>query len=548
MRCAAHPRADRLVVVVDLEGAEAELADVDGRRGVPAAALPALQSLHSLHGLSIGRGFEPRNELPGPDWPRPDHRSSHNDFVYLTLADAHCQRDAVSSPPVARAWLPFALLAAYALAFGWRALGGGLLVFDDHPGQFYRLSHAITLGLAPWRFDPGWWAGYAELQFYPPGFAWLGALLYWITGGSLSAVYGLPGAALAGVAASRRRGLRPAPAAGRGAVARAARRAGGAHPVRGMPERRRGRPALGTDRRAPRLGHALRAGPRPRALGRRRRAPAARSRHARGRGHALPSRPHAHRGRDDRARRGVPARRVGAACAKGSASPRSGLGLAGVWLLPLLAHLDTALPLAWQDRSLPVLGCRVHLAAGAPGAGRARRAWRWRGPAGPRAMAARLAPLSRRWCCSMRSSRSLSVPRGCPRPRGGRAPLGARGRRRARVAAMAAASRGPAGGGGRAGRLRAARLGRRTSPASRCGHGRPVAEGAGDHARASAGRALARAPDGAAGRVLFVRSGVSLDWRPEWWRPHTHIGALTPMRAGRAIVGGRSRTRRRWRA
>ena len=89
---------------------------------------------------------------------------------------------------MARAWLPFALLAAYALAFGWRALGGGLLVFDDHPGQFYRLSHAITLGLAPWRFDPGWWAGYAELQFYPPGFAWLGALLYWITGGSLSAV------------------------------------------------------------------------------------------------------------------------------------------------------------------------------------------------------------------------------------------------------------------------------------------------------------------------------------------------------------------------
>ena len=86
-----------------------------------------------------------------------------------------------------RAWLPPALLAAYAIAFGWRALGGGLLVFDDHPGQLYRVVHAITVGLAPWRFDPGWWAGYAELQYYPPGFAWLGALLHHAAGGALSA-------------------------------------------------------------------------------------------------------------------------------------------------------------------------------------------------------------------------------------------------------------------------------------------------------------------------------------------------------------------------
>jgi len=40
------------------------------------------------------------------------------------------------------------------------------------------------------------------------------------------------------------------------------------------------------------------------------------------------------------------------------------------------------------------------------------------------------------------------------------------------------------------------------------------------------------------GRVLFVRSAVSLDWRPEWWRAHTHIAALTPLRTGRAILGG----------
>jgi hypothetical protein len=43
---------------------------------------------------------------------------------------------------------------------------------------------------------------------------------------------------------------------------------------------------------------------------------------------------------------------------------------------------------------------------------------------------------------------------------------------------------------------------------------------------------------GPPGRVLFLRSAVPLDWRPEWWRPHTHLTALTPLRTGRAIVGG----------
>jgi hypothetical protein len=86
---------------------------------------------------------------------------------------------------VTRAWLPPALLALYAAVFGWRALGGGLLVFDDHPGQLYRLAHAIALGFAPWRFNPGWWAGYAELQYYPPGFSWLGAVVYLAAGAAL---------------------------------------------------------------------------------------------------------------------------------------------------------------------------------------------------------------------------------------------------------------------------------------------------------------------------------------------------------------------------
>ena len=88
---------------------------------------------------------------------------------------------------MARAWLPpLALLLAYGVAFAARALGTGLLVFDDHPGQIYRLWHVTTRGPAPWAWNPGWWTGYPELQFYPPGFAYAGALLHLGTLGAVS--------------------------------------------------------------------------------------------------------------------------------------------------------------------------------------------------------------------------------------------------------------------------------------------------------------------------------------------------------------------------
>src|SRR3989454_979329 len=57
------------------------------------------------------------------------------------------------------------------------ALGASPLGFDDHPGQLYRLWHVLTRGPAPWAWNPDWWAGYPELQFYPPGFAYAGALV-----------------------------------------------------------------------------------------------------------------------------------------------------------------------------------------------------------------------------------------------------------------------------------------------------------------------------------------------------------------------------------
>ncbi|HUF34517.1 MAG TPA: hypothetical protein VMN37_01140, partial [Gemmatimonadales bacterium] len=73
--------------------------------------------------------------------------------------------------------VPLVLLLGYGIGFASVALGPGL-VFDDHPGQIHRLAHVLTVGAAPWRWNPGWWAGYAELQFYPPGFSYLGAVVH----------------------------------------------------------------------------------------------------------------------------------------------------------------------------------------------------------------------------------------------------------------------------------------------------------------------------------------------------------------------------------
>ncbi len=86
----------------------------------------------------------------------------------------------------ARVVLPLALLLAFGIAFAAASLGASTLGFDDHPGQLYRLWHVLTYGPAPWAWDRGWWAGYPELQFYPPGFAYLGAALAWPTTGVLA--------------------------------------------------------------------------------------------------------------------------------------------------------------------------------------------------------------------------------------------------------------------------------------------------------------------------------------------------------------------------
>jgi hypothetical protein len=70
---------------------------------------------------------------------------------------------------------------AYALAFAVAAFGRGVPANDDHPGQLFRLWHALERSFPDgyWTADwnPDWWGGYPELQFYPPGFALLGAAL-----------------------------------------------------------------------------------------------------------------------------------------------------------------------------------------------------------------------------------------------------------------------------------------------------------------------------------------------------------------------------------
>ncbi|HSL50245.1 MAG TPA: hypothetical protein VK878_14355 [Candidatus Deferrimicrobiaceae bacterium] len=441
-----------------------------------------------------------------------------------------------------RRWLPPALLAAYAAAFGWRALGGGLLVFDDHPGQVYRLAHAITLGLAPWRFNPGWWAGYPELQYYPPGFAWLGALVHLAAGGALdlAAVYRillwlawlLPGAATylllrralgepwlalpgAFVALTLSAGCRSGVEEGLRWGLIAARLGFGALPLLAWSLLRwtggAARPPLGAAAlvAAVTLLHPAHT-------------PAA----------AVIVLLAALHGPPPRAQR----------LREGALIFAAGLGLAAIWLLPLLGHLGMALPLAWADAAPGALARRlasqpILLTLAGLGAvawwrrGRLPAPARWL-PALAPAMAGVVAldalvaqPAGVAWLPADRLMDGLDL---------GFVLAGAAG-----FAALAAPLARP---------VVAALLAVALCLPLAWGPGEPgltLWPRAGEWPREpeitrglrldALWEALRQAPPG---RVLVLRSAVPLDWRPEWWRPHTHVTALTPLRSGRSIVGG----------
>lgn len=81
--------------------------------------------------------------------------------------------------------------------FAWQNAGfllrDDLYLYGDHPGQFYRLWQLLTI---TWPEDgwfigwsPYWFAGWSELQFYPPGFAMLGWLIWMASFQQLSPVF-----------------------------------------------------------------------------------------------------------------------------------------------------------------------------------------------------------------------------------------------------------------------------------------------------------------------------------------------------------------------
>ncbi len=443
---------------------------------------------------------------------------------------------------VNRAWLPPALLSAYAVAFGWRALGGGLLVFDDHPGQLYRLVHAITLGLAPWRLDPGWWTGYAELQYYPPGFAWLGALLHQAALGALApaAVYeallwlawllpgvatyaflrrllGDPWLALPGafVALTLSAGCRSGVEEGLRWGLVAARLGWGVLPLLAWSLLRWAEGAA----RPPLASAALVAVV---ILLHPAHAPAAAALVLLAAVHAEPRR-----------------RRL----VEGGLILALGFGLASVWLLPLVAHLGMALPLAWQDMSLAALAWRVvsqpvlialallGLAGWRLGSPALAPGGRWLlaltpTMAGLVALDALVAaPLGMAWLPADRLMDGLHL----ALVLGGAAGFAALASRFARPvipALLALAICVPLSWGPEEPGLSLWPDPRQWPKEQEVVRGLRLD---------ALWDAIRSAPPG---RVLFLRSGVTLDWRPEWWRPHTHITALTPLRTGRSMVGG----------
>lgn len=446
---------------------------------------------------------------------------------------------------MSRAWLPPSLLALFALSFAWLALGGGLLVVDDHPGQLYRLERAIELGPWPWRFDPGWWAGYAELQFYPPGLAYLGVAVHALTAGALSAetiyqsllwaIYLLPGATTYWLLARvLGRPWLALPGAFLALTLSAGSRSGVEEGLRwGLVASRLGWALL------PALALSLRAWPtltRPPigatvllaaiVLVHPAHAPAAL---------VLAALRAADLHGEVRARAGAVALLIAL-----------GIGLAGFWLVPLLAHLDMARPLAWGDGSLGALAMQIAtrpLLLGLSAA--AAHAW-WTTPAtSPWRWLARFAPVTAIVVALDSLSGSLFGLLWLPADRlmdslllalivGASLSLGAIATRLHRL---------PEWGIGLGAIAVCAILSTplRSEPTLTLWPRRGPAEWTRESTLVAGDRlgalwtALRAAPEG---RILFVRSSVPLAYGLEWWRPHSHITALAPIRAGREIVNG----------
>ncbi|HEV2054927.1 MAG TPA: hypothetical protein VGV06_07125 [Methylomirabilota bacterium] len=448
---------------------------------------------------------------------------------------------------MSRALPPALLLLAYGILFGRAALGGGLLAFDDHPGQLYRLYHAVTLGWAPWRLNPGWWAGYAELQYYPPGAAWLGAAIHQASMGSVGVpaayqavlwiAWVLPGiATFALLTRLLGSGWLALPAAFIALTLSAESRSGVEEGLRwGLVAARLGWGLLPLvalslvnwvegGRRAPLLAAPLVAAV---ILLHPAHAPAAFLLVALGACFGAAG----------------STRRFGQAALVAALA----LGLCGLWLLPLLAHLGMALPLAWGDAStlgllrqlatrplvivlaLSQLGCWLSIRT----LGTVAPAARWLHAFTPAMVlvvaldALLAAPLGVLWLPADRLADSLLLS----------VVLGAA--MATRLLAERLPRVGPMGAGAACLFACLVLSGGSPEPSLTLWPSRgqwPKYEEVVRGTRIDAlWQALEAAPPG---RVLFLRSAVALDYRPEWWRPHSHITGLTPLFSGRPILNG----------
>jgi hypothetical protein len=447
--------------------------------------------------------------------------------------------------------MPPLLLVAYGMLFARKAFEGGLLVFDDHPGQLYRVAHALSEGLAPWRLNPGWWAGYAELQFYPPGLSYLGALVHYASLATLDAarvyqlllwvVFLLPGlCAYLFLARVLRDPWLALPGAFVALTLSAGSRSGVEEGLRwGMVAARLGWGLL------PLLGLSLC----DFVEGRRRRPPLSSAVLLA----AIILTHPAH------APAGIALVLLAAWRAPGSRAARlresallaaAAVGLTAFWLLPLIARLDMARPLAWGEARLSTIALGlaeqplllVLMGASALSLSVARRATivsptsLWLSDLPPALAlliildASVAQPLGLAWLPADRlvdsfllaviPSASLII--AAAHRRWPRAPDWALAFAAIAASAVLSSLHRPEP---------SLSLWPRSWPSEWPKYD-VVARGV---RMPALWEALAQGPPG---RVLFVRSSVPLESRPGWQRPHSHLTALTPVHAGREILHG----------
>lgn len=92
-------------------------------------------------------------------------------------------------------WDLLALACLLLIAFGIAGflLRDDLFLYGDHPGHYWVMWYTVNVSvpvhhrLIDW--NPYWYAGYPELQFYPPGSVFAGLVLQLITLGRLSTVF-----------------------------------------------------------------------------------------------------------------------------------------------------------------------------------------------------------------------------------------------------------------------------------------------------------------------------------------------------------------------